>query len=43
MSATDGEALLSCFVLLLADGHETDYEYEGSDNEEDKLYKGEPR
>jgi len=22
---------------------ETDYEYEGSDNEEEKLYKGEPR
>ena len=40
---TDYKALLICFVLLLTDGHETDYEYEGSDNEEDKLYKWEPR
>ena len=28
---------------VVTDGHETDYEYEGSDNEEEKLYRGEPR
>jgi len=31
------------FCAAVTDGHETDYEYEGSDNEEEKLYKGEPR
>ena len=31
------------FWIAVIDAVETDYEYEGSDNEEDKLYKGEPR
>ena len=32
-----------CFPLLLAEDHETDFEYEGSDNEEDEVQEGEPR
>ena len=30
-------------MIVVLDAVETDYEYEGSDNEEEKLYKGEPR
>jgi len=30
-----------CTFCSLGDGHETDYEYEGSDNEEEKAAKGE--
>lgn len=31
------------YIIITADDHETDYEYEGSDNEEDQIVEGEPR
>ena len=36
------EDLFYC-SLLSAEDHETDYEYEGSDNDEDPMNEGEPR